>query len=77
MNGFDVINYKLFVCPLIRLYRESDKTYLRWVGEARERAMAEGRLVLVSLICRDTSVPETPLFHPCVAFRVAGTPGKN
>ena len=49
---------------------------MQWVGEAEARRAAEGRLVLVTLICRDAAQPATPVFRPCLAFRVAGSPGE-
>lgn len=38
----------------------------------------EGRLLLVSLMCKDMSdnAVQSSIFTPCVAFRVAGTPSK-
>nr|XP_045624756.1 uncharacterized protein LOC123774467 [Procambarus clarkii] len=61
--------------PPFRLFRESGRTYVQWVGEAAARTSVEGRLVLVTLICRDAAQPDTPVFSPCLAFRVAGSPG--
>lgn len=60
---------------LCRLFRDVGRTYVQWVGEAEARRASEGRLVLVSLICRDAAQPSTPVFRPCLAFRVAGSPG--
>ncbi|ROT76235.1 hypothetical protein C7M84_005189 [Penaeus vannamei] len=62
--------------PPFRLFRDGGRTYVQWVGEEAERAAAEGRLVLVTLICRDAAQPSTPVFRPCLAFRVAGSPGR-
>ncbi|XP_042210800.1 uncharacterized protein LOC121858418 [Homarus americanus] len=61
--------------PPFRLFRDSGRTYVQWVGEEAARVSAEGRLVLVTLICRDAAQPNTPVFRPCLAFRVAGSPG--
>ena len=58
-----------------RLFRDIGRTFVQWVGEAEARRTAEGRLVVVSLICRDAAQPATPVFRPCLAFRVAGSPG--
>ncbi|KAK7075184.1 hypothetical protein SK128_011134 [Halocaridina rubra] len=61
----------------IQLFRDSGRTYVQWVGEESARTAAEGRLVMVSLICRDSAQPDTPVFTPCLAFRVAGSPGAS
>ncbi|XP_069943489.1 serine-rich adhesin for platelets isoform X1 [Cherax quadricarinatus] len=61
--------------PPFRLFRDGGRTYVQWVGEEVARVSAEGRLVLVTLICRDAAQPNTPVFRPCLAFRVAGSPG--
>ncbi|KAK8400471.1 hypothetical protein O3P69_003261 [Scylla paramamosain] len=57
------------------LFRDVGRTFVQWVGEAEARRAAEGRLVLVTLICRDAAQPATPVFRPCLSFRVAGSPG--
>ncbi|KAK2578058.1 hypothetical protein KPH14_008473 [Odynerus spinipes] len=65
--------------PPFRLFRDEGKTFLQWIGESGLRDAAEGRVVIVKLICRDAS-PElnnTDVFTPCVAFRVAGSPSKS
>ncbi|XP_076046256.1 shavenoid isoform X2 [Oratosquilla oratoria] len=69
----DMANTTTFEPPF-RLFRDGGRTYVQWVGEAEARHGTEGRLVLVSLICRDAAMPDTPLFRPCLAFRVAGSP---
>ncbi|XP_045134919.1 uncharacterized protein LOC123518256 isoform X2 [Portunus trituberculatus] len=61
--------------PPFRLFRDVGRTFVQWVGEAEARRAAEGRLVLVTLICRDAAQPTTPVFRPCLSFRVAGSPG--
>ncbi|CAL4193306.1 unnamed protein product, partial [Meganyctiphanes norvegica] len=61
--------------PPFRLYRDDGKTYIQWVGESSARQEAEGRILLIRLICRDSARPDMPLFSPCLAFRVAGMPG--
>ncbi|XP_068236323.1 uncharacterized protein [Palaemon carinicauda] len=61
--------------PPFRLFRDGGRTYVQWVGEESARIAAEGRLVKVTLICRDAAKPDTPVFTPCLAFRVAGSPG--
>ncbi|XP_066940761.1 uncharacterized protein sha isoform X2 [Macrobrachium rosenbergii] len=61
--------------PPFRLFRDGGRTYVQWVGEEAARVAAEGRLVMVTLICRDAAKPDTPVFTPCLAFRVAGSPG--
>ncbi|XP_071537928.1 uncharacterized protein sha [Panulirus ornatus] len=63
--------------PPFRLYRDGGRTYVQWVGEESARSSAEGRLVLVKLICRDAAQHNTPVFRPCLAFRVAGSPGAS
>ena len=37
----------------------------------------EGRIVLVKLLCKDTANARIGVFSPCIAFRVAGSPGKT
>lgn len=65
--------------PPFRLFRDEGRTFLKWLGEARLRDAAEGRVVTAKLVCRDTS-PKSKhpgVFTPCVAFRVAGSPSKS
>ncbi|KAF2366054.1 hypothetical protein FHG87_003194 [Trinorchestia longiramus] len=59
--------------PPFRLYRNKGRTFLRWLGDEDSRWHVEGHLVLVMLLCRDTSHQNTPHFSPCVAFRASGT----
>ncbi|KAK3858333.1 hypothetical protein Pcinc_035478 [Petrolisthes cinctipes] len=61
--------------PPFRLFRDGGRTYVQWVGEEDGREAAGGRVVRVGLLCRDAAHTSTPLFHPCLAFRVAGTHG--
>jgi hypothetical protein len=37
----------------------------------------EGRIVLVKLLCKDTANARIGVFSPCIAFRVAGSPGNS
>lgn len=37
----------------------------------------EGRIVLVKLLCKDTANARVGVFSPCIAFRVAGSPGNS
>ncbi|XP_031618279.1 uncharacterized protein LOC116337664 [Contarinia nasturtii] len=76
-----------------RLFRDEGRTFLQWLGESDLRFKMQGRLILVSLMCRETiigidnditdraamkSVKSTQnIFTPCVAFRVAGMPIKH
>ncbi|XP_045025719.1 uncharacterized protein LOC116915350 isoform X1 [Daphnia magna] len=57
------------------LARESGRTHLQWLGEPRLRSLMEGRIVLVKLLCKDTANARIGVFSPCIAFRVAGSPG--
>ena len=59
------------------LARESERTYLQWLGDPRLRSLLEGRIVLIKLLCKDTSNAGIGVFSPCIAFRVAGSPGKS
>ncbi|XP_012253115.3 uncharacterized protein LOC105684385 [Athalia rosae] len=65
--------------PPLRLFRDEGRTYLQWVGDSGLRDAAEGRVIIVRLVCRDADperlIPE--VFSPCVAFRVAGSPARN
>lgn len=51
----------------------------QWIGEGGLRESAEGKVVIVRLVCRDASPKSSnrSVFTPCVAFRVAGSPSKN
>ncbi|XP_058806728.1 uncharacterized protein LOC131673066 [Phymastichus coffea] len=62
----------------LSLYRDEERSFLQWTGEAKLREAAEGKIVVVKLACRD-SHPSTVyrgVFTPCVAFRVAGSPSR-
>ena len=63
-----------------QLYREADKTYLQWMGKEVLHQSLEGRLALVHLLCKSGAGPggqgDRRLFSPCVAFRIAGSPGR-
>ena len=64
-----------------QLYREQDKTYLQWMGKESLHQSLEGRLALVHLLCKAGSSGAAgpgnrKLFSPCVAFRIAGSPGR-
>ncbi|XP_040570086.1 uncharacterized protein sha isoform X2 [Lepeophtheirus salmonis] len=74
-RSFENISGDSFQQPF-QLHRNDDKTYLQWLGGDKLRKLLEGRLVLVHLLCKDT-IRHTgkQLFSPCVAFRVAGSPG--
>ena len=37
----------------------------------------EGRLALVSLLCKEGTGARRNIFSPCVSFRIAGSPGKS
>lgn len=37
----------------------------------------EGRLALVSLLCKEGAGGTRNIFSPCVSFRIAGSPGKS
>ncbi|KAF5275237.1 hypothetical protein FQR65_LT04271 [Abscondita terminalis] len=64
--------------------QEFNVTYHKvlWTGEAELRNRMTGRLIVVHLLCRDSSINEQrieqldSIFTPCVAFRVVGTPLK-
>ncbi|XP_034945502.1 uncharacterized protein sha [Chelonus insularis] len=62
-----------------KLFKDQERTFLQWVGESGLRDAAEGKVVIVRLVCRDASPnPINPgVFTPCVAFRVAGSPSKS
>lgn len=62
--------------PAFGLYRHSEKTYLQWLGGGRLSLLLEGRIVLITLLCKDVANARVGVFSPCVAFRVAGSPGK-
>ena len=47
----------------------------QWLGESWLRSLMEGRIVLVKLLCKDTANTHVGVFSPCIAFRVAGSPG--
>ena len=47
----------------------------QWLGESWLRSLMEGRIVLVKLLCKDTANTHIGVFSPCIAFRVAGSPG--
>uniref|UniRef100_A0A1B0D048 Uncharacterized protein n=1 Tax=Phlebotomus papatasi TaxID=29031 RepID=A0A1B0D048_PHLPP len=42
-----------------RLFRDEGRTFLQWVGEAELRYRMQGRLILVHLLCRDMTPPNT------------------
>ncbi|KAK0180384.1 hypothetical protein PV327_006028 [Microctonus hyperodae] len=62
-----------------RLFKDEGRTFLQWIGEGGLREAAEGKVVIVRLVCRDASPKSSnrSVFTPCVAFRVAGSPSKN
>ena len=51
--------------------------FVQWLGEPRLRSLMEGRIVLVKLLCKDTANARIGVFSPCIAFRVAGSPGNS
>uniref|UniRef100_A0A8D9AX16 Shavenoid isoform B-like N-terminal domain-containing protein n=1 Tax=Cacopsylla melanoneura TaxID=428564 RepID=A0A8D9AX16_9HEMI len=55
-----------------KLHKDHNQVYLQWMGDTDLRHEMEGRLVLVSLMCKtkETKISTTP----CIAFRVAGSP---
>ena len=55
----------------LQLYREGEEVYLQWLGGPEVHRLLEGRLLLVSLVCKDTEQ------SPCIAFRTAGSPGRE
>ncbi|KAF5274377.1 hypothetical protein FQA39_LY07257 [Lamprigera yunnana] len=65
-----------------QLFIDEGRTFLQWIGGTELRARMTGRLIVVHLLCRDSSATEPKiedlqsLFTPCVAFRVVGTPLK-
>ncbi|KAK2727516.1 hypothetical protein QYM36_008114 [Artemia franciscana] len=61
--------------PPFALYREGTKTYLQWLGDGSLRISLDGRVILVRLLCKDTANARIGVFSPCIAFRVAGSPG--
>ncbi|RZF41491.1 hypothetical protein LSTR_LSTR000205 [Laodelphax striatellus] len=62
--------------PPFRMFRDEGRTFLQWLGTQELRLSMEGRLLLVSLMCKDMgdTTAHSSIFTPCVAFRVAGTP---
>ena len=60
-----------------QLYREEEKTYLQWMGKEVLHQSLEGRLALVSLLCKEGTGARRNIFSPCVSFRIAGSPGKS
>jgi len=76
-NGWKDINNitQEFQQPF-QLYRESEKTYLQWMGKEILHQSLEGRLVLIHLLCKDSVKGKRKLFSPCISFRIAGSPGK-
>ena len=58
-----------------QLYSDSGNTFLQWLGDSAAQQAVEGRLVLVHLLCKHTGRTARRLFSPCIAFRVAGSPG--
>merc|ERR1719510_1376462 len=60
-----------------QLYREEEKTYLQWMGKEVLHQSLEGRLALVSLLCKEGTAGRRNIFSPCVSFRIAGSPGKS
>jgi len=71
----DISNFTRDLQQPFQLYRESEQTYLQWMGTAATQRALEGRLLLVNLLCKDTGGTDTDLFSPCIAFRTAGSPG--
>ncbi|CAG0920477.1 unnamed protein product, partial [Notodromas monacha] len=71
--------------PPFRLYRDLDNTFLQWLGPPSLRPSVEGKLVRVSLMCRDEAITDAAddpgqdngIFTPCVAFRVSGSMGSS
>ncbi|KAJ8688618.1 hypothetical protein QAD02_024413 [Eretmocerus hayati] len=50
-----------------------------WTGDWRLRELAEGKIVVVKLACRDSYrvTLHRGVFTPCLAFRVAGSPSRS
>lgn len=51
----------------------------QWLGDLQSRANIEGRLVLIEMICKETSQQDydndfQQSVTPCISFRIAGTP---
>ncbi|KAK4884453.1 hypothetical protein RN001_000724 [Aquatica leii] len=65
-----------------QLFIDEGRTFLQWTGETELRQRMTGRLIVVHLLCRDSSKNQEKsdevesIFTPCVAFRVVGTPLK-
>ncbi|KAL3286922.1 hypothetical protein HHI36_001407 [Cryptolaemus montrouzieri] len=60
-----------------RLYRDEGRSFLQWDGDADLRLSLSGRLILVTLKCREATDAKTSsikIISPSVAFRVVGTP---
>ena len=72
---------KFHTCHISLTNDSSEKLYfflsVQWLGEARLRSLMEGRIVLVKLLCKDTANARIGVFSPCIAFRVAGSPGNS
>ncbi|BES90948.1 Hypothetical protein NTJ_03756 [Nesidiocoris tenuis] len=60
-----------------RLYRYENRNYLQWIGDPDLRLYMEGRLLLISMMCKDGSNQNNIILNPCVAFRVSGTPSET
>lgn len=67
---------ELYHCCCFFFFKFKSLFYLQWLGEPRLRSLMEGRIVLVRLLCKDTANQRIGVFSPCIAFRVAGSPGK-
>ena len=61
-----------------QLYREGEATFLQWMGREVLHQSLEGRLALVTLLCKaGAGAGSRQLFSPCVSFRIAGSPGRR
>ena len=74
VHGWEMVTNSETLNPPFRLLPDTGRTYLQWTGSPEDKLKCQGRLIVIQLLCKDSTNPKRPLFDPAIAIRVAGSP---